>query len=147
MLASQIVLGLQNIVSREVRPGTTAVVTVGSIHGGTKRNNIPDEVKLELTMRTYTEATREHLIQAVARISRAAALGANMPEDRLPLVRLIETEHAPALYNDPALVSRVRPARACWSSRPACRSTGGSAAARRAVSAKCERVRARARAP
>jgi len=110
VLAANILMQLQTVVSREISPFDPSVLTVGSIHGGTKRNIIPDEVKLELTMRTYTEATRQHMIQAVARIARAAALGADMPEDRLPLVRLIETEQAPALYNNPALVARLRPA-------------------------------------
>jgi hippurate hydrolase len=110
VLASNIVMQLQTIVSREISPLDEAVVTVGSIHGGTKRNIIPDEVKLELTIRTYKKEIREHIVQAVARISRAAALGADMPEDRLPLVRVLDDEYAPALYNDPALVSRVRPA-------------------------------------
>ncbi len=109
VLAANIVMQLQTVVSREISPFDPSVLTVGSIHGGTKRNIIPDEVKLELTLRTYTESTRQHMIQAVARIARAAALGADMPEDRLPLVRVIETEQAPALYNDPNLVARIRP--------------------------------------
>ncbi|MEI6457900.1 MAG: amidohydrolase [Pseudomonadota bacterium] len=110
VLAAGIVMQLQTIVSREISPFDPSVLTVGSIHGGTKRNIIPDEVKLELTLRTYTESTRAHMIQAVARIARAAALGADMPEDRLPIVHVIETEQAPALFNDPKLVARIRPA-------------------------------------
>ncbi len=110
VLAANIVMQLQTVVSREISPFDPSVLTVGSIHGGTKRNIIPEEVKLELTMRTYSEATRQHMIQAVARISRAAALGADMPEDRLPIVRVIETEQAPALFNEPKLVARLRPA-------------------------------------
>jgi len=110
VLAANIVMQLQTVVSREISPFDPSVLTVGSIHGGTKRNIIPEEVKLELTMRTYSEATRQHMIQAVARISRAAALGADMPEDRLPIVKLIETEQAPALFNEPKLVARLRPA-------------------------------------
>ncbi len=110
VLAASIVMQLQTVVSREISPFDPSVLTVGSIHGGTKRNIIPEEVKLELTMRTYSEATRQHMIQAVARIARAAALGADMPEDRLPIVRVIETEQAPALFNEPKLVARLRPA-------------------------------------
>jgi hippurate hydrolase len=110
VLAANIVMQLQTVVSREISPFDPSVLTVGSIHGGTKRNIIPEEVKLELTMRTYNETTRQHMIQAVARIARAAALGADVPEDRLPLVRVIENEQAPALYNDPALSSRLKPA-------------------------------------
>ncbi|HUO94682.1 MAG TPA: amidohydrolase [Steroidobacteraceae bacterium] len=109
VLAANIVMQLQTIVSREISPFDQAVVTVGTIHGGTKRNIIPDEVKLELNIRTYKDEVREHIIQAVARIVRAAALGAGMPEDRLPLVSVLEHEYAPALYNDPALAERLRP--------------------------------------
>jgi hippurate hydrolase len=110
VLAANIVMQLQTVVSREISPFDPSVLTVGSIHGGSKRNIIPEEVKLELTMRTYSETTRQHMIQAVARIARAAALGADMPEDRLPLVKVIETEQAPALFNDPTLVARIRQA-------------------------------------
>jgi amidohydrolase len=109
VLAANIIVQLQTIVAREISPFDQAVVTVGTIHGGTKRNIIPDEVKLELNIRTYKEDVRQHVIQAVARIARAAALGAGMPEERLPLVSVLENELAPPLYNDPALVARLRP--------------------------------------
>jgi hippurate hydrolase len=109
VLAANIIMQLQTIVSREISPFDQAVVTVGTIHGGTKRNIIPDEVKLELNIRTYKAEVRAHIIEAVARITRAAALGAGMPEERLPIVSVIDTEAAPALYNDPALVDRLRP--------------------------------------
>jgi hippurate hydrolase len=110
VLAANIILQLQTIVSREISPFDQAVVTVGTIHGGLKRNIIPDEVKLELNIRAYKEEVRQHIIQAVARITRAAALGAGMPEDRLPLVSVLDNEFATALYNDPALTERLRPA-------------------------------------
>jgi hippurate hydrolase len=110
VLAANIIMQLQTIVSREISPFDQAVVTVGTIHGGTKRNIIPDEVKLELNIRSYKAEVRDHIIQAVARIARAAALGAGMPEDRLPLVSVIDGESAQALYNDPALAARLRPA-------------------------------------
>jgi hippurate hydrolase len=110
VLAANIIMQLQTIVSRETSPFDQAVVTVGTIHGGFKRNIIPDEVKLELNIRTYKAEVREHIIQAVARITRAAALGAGMPEDRLPLVSVLEGESAQALYNDPAIGARLRPA-------------------------------------
>ena len=108
-LAASIVMQLQTIVRREISPFDQAVVTVGTNHGGTKRNIIAEEVKLELNIRAYKMAVREHVIQAVARIARAAALGAGVPEDRLPLVSVIATEYAPALYNDPALTARLHP--------------------------------------
>jgi hippurate hydrolase len=82
VLAAQIVLALQTIVSRETRPGEAAVVTVGSIHGGTKYNVIPDEVRLQLTLRSYTDEVRQHTIESVKRIARAQALSAGIPEDR-----------------------------------------------------------------
>ncbi|MFO0452811.1 MAG: amidohydrolase, partial [Pseudomonadota bacterium] len=107
VLAANIVVQLQTIVSREVSPFDQAVVTVGTIQGGTKRNIIPEEVKLELNIRTYRESVRQHVIQSVARISRAAALGAGMPEDRLPIVTVIDTEYAPAVTNDAELTNRV----------------------------------------
>jgi hippurate hydrolase len=109
VLAANIIMQLQTIVAREISPFDQAVVTVGTIHGGTKRNVIPDEVKLELNIRTYKDEVRDHVIQAVARITRAAALGAGVPEERLPLVRVLDTEYAPVLRNDPALVERLRP--------------------------------------
>jgi len=109
VLAANIIMQLQTIVSREISPFEQAVLTVGTIHGGTRRNIIPDEVKLELNIRTYKDEVRDHIIQAVARITRAAALGAGMPEERLPLVTVLP-EGAQALYNDPALAERLRPA-------------------------------------
>src|SRR5206468_5976281 len=67
VLAAQIVLALQTIVSREIAPGEPAVVTVGSIHGGTKHNIIPDEVQLQLTLRSYTDEVRAQTIAAIKR--------------------------------------------------------------------------------
>ena len=109
VLAAQIVLALQTIVSREVRPGDPAVVTVGSIHGGLKSNIIPDEVRLQLTLRSYKPETREKLIASVKRIVKAQAESANMPADRMPVVTVSE-ESASALFNQPSLVSEVRTA-------------------------------------
>jgi hippurate hydrolase len=110
VLAANIIMQLQTVVAREISPFDQAVLTVGTIHGGIKRNIIPDEVKLEINLRAYKEDVRQHLIEAVARISRAAALGAGMPDDRLPIVRVIENEFAPALFNDEALYARLKPA-------------------------------------
>lgn len=107
VLAANVIMQLQTIVSREISPFDQAVLTVGTIHGGTKRNIIPEEVKLELNLRAYKEEVRQHMIQAIARIARAAALGAGLPEDRLPIIREITTEFAPVLHNDPALTERL----------------------------------------
>jgi len=114
VLASRIVLALQTIVSRETRPIDPAVVTVGSIHGGAKANVIPDEVKLQLTLRSYSDAVRVHTIEAIRRICRGEAIAAGMPEDRMPVVTVIEDEATPSTYNDPALTRRVRGALAGW---------------------------------
>src|SRR3989442_8635654 len=70
VMAAQMILALQTIVSRENSPLDPAVVTVGSIHGGTKRNIIPDEVTLQLTIRTYKEEVRQHILSAIERIAR-----------------------------------------------------------------------------
>jgi len=107
VLASQFVLALQTIVSRENSPLDPAVVTVGSIHGGTKRNIIPDEVVLQLTIRTYKEEVRQHIIASLERIAKGVASAAGIPEDRSPIVKVIESENAPSLYNDPQLTERI----------------------------------------
>jgi len=107
VLAAQIVLALQTIVSREISPFEQAVVTVGTIHGGTKRNIIPDEVKLELNIRTYKEAVRQKIIASVQRIAAGTAEAAGVPADRMPLVTVSQTEFAPAVYNDPKLAERI----------------------------------------
>ena len=106
VLASQIVLALQTIVSREIKPGTTAVVTVGTIHGGLKRNIISDEVKLELTLRAYDEKVMAHLIASVRRICAGTAQAAGIPNDLLPVVTLTP-ESVGVLSNDSALTRRL----------------------------------------
>jgi hippurate hydrolase len=107
VLAAETVLALQTIVSREIAPGEPAVVTVGSIHGGTKHNIIPDEVKLQLTLRSYTDDVRAQTIAAIKRITRGLAEAAGLPEDRMPIVALKDKEFTPAMYNDPPLTLRV----------------------------------------
>ena len=106
VLAAQIVLALQTIVSREIHPLDPAVVTVGSIHGGTKHNIIPDEVHLQLTIRSYSDEVREKLIAAIKRIAIGQAVAAGLPEEKHPLVK-VKDEYTPAAYNDPKLVARV----------------------------------------
>ena len=110
VLAARIVMALQTIVSRETRPLDPAVVTVGSIHGGTKHNIIPDEVKLQLTLRSYTDAVRENTIAAIRRICRGEAIAAGLPDDLHPEVTLVKAQFTPATRNDPALTRRVREA-------------------------------------
>ena len=113
VLAAQIVLELQTIVSREVRPGNPAVITVGAIHGGTKRNIIPDLVVLQLTVRSYSEEVRRQLLDGIKRVARGQAIAAGIPEDRLPEVRVAD-DPTPALYNDPALTERLTTALKGW---------------------------------
>lgn len=113
VLAAQTVLALQTIVSRETAPIEPAVVTVGSIHGGTKHNIIPDEVKLQLTLRSYSDEVRKHTLEAIHRITRGLAAAAGLPEDRYPVVTL-EDEFTPATYNNPELTRRVVSAVKRW---------------------------------
>jgi hippurate hydrolase len=107
VIAAQTVLAFQTIDSREIDPVQPVVVTVGSIHGGTKRNIIPDEVVLKLTIRSYTDEVRTKTLAAIERISKGIAQAAGVPNDRLPVVTHLDDESTPATYNDPALVERV----------------------------------------
>lgn len=109
MLASRIVVALQTIVSREISPLEPAVVTVGSIHGGTKGNIIPNEVKLELTMRSYTDEVRQAIIEKIERICRGVAISAGLTPEQYPVLQLRE-EFTPAAYNNPALSARMQQA-------------------------------------
>ena len=105
VLASRIVVALQTLVSRETAAQKAAVVTVGSIHGGAKHNIIPDEVFLQLTVRSYESEVRENLLDGIRRTAKYEALAAGFPEDLLPEVRVLK-EHTPAAWNSPELVSR-----------------------------------------
>ncbi len=106
VLAAEFIMAIQTIVSREKSPFDPAVVTVGSIHGGTKGNIIPDDVHLQLTIRTYKEEVRRHILASLERIAKGVALAGGVPEDRAPIVKASETEVTPAMYNDPALTAR-----------------------------------------
>jgi hippurate hydrolase len=107
VIAAQTILALQTIISRENSPLDPAVVTIGSIHGGTKRNIIPDEVVLQLTIRTYKEEVRQHILTSIERIAKGIAAAAGVPDDRAPILKVIESEGAPSLYNDPQLTERI----------------------------------------
>jgi amidohydrolase len=108
VIAARIVLALQTIVSRELSPLDNAVVTVGSIHGGTKHNIIPDTVALQLTVRSYSDETRDFLLRRIREISQGIARSAGMSEDRLPRIS-VRDEYTPAVYNDPDLLDRIIP--------------------------------------
>ena len=103
--AAQVVMALQTIVSRENSPLDPAVVTVGSIHGGTRYNIIPDEVNLQLTVRTYKPEVRQRILTSIERIVKGVALTMNIPEDRAPAVKV--SEGTGSTYNDPQLLERL----------------------------------------
>src|SRR6266545_2558106 len=108
VLAAQTVMALQTIVSREKDPLDSAVVTVGSIHGGTKHNIIPDNVKLQITVRSFTDDVRTQTLDAIRRIARGQALSAGVPENRLPVVTVLDEEFTPACFNNPELARKLR---------------------------------------
>jgi hippurate hydrolase len=108
VLAAEFVLVAQTIVSRQVDPQQPAVLTVGTIHGGTKNNIIPDEVTMGLTLRTYSMDVRDQIVAAIRREAKGLAEGYGIPEDRMPTVTM--TESTPATINDAAMAERVRAA-------------------------------------
>jgi amidohydrolase len=104
VLAARIILDLQTLVSREIDPTDAAVVTVGSIHGGTQHNIIPAEVKLQLTVRTFKDSVRKHVLEGIARLARAAAQGARALE---PNIRIELDNFTPAVFNDASLARKT----------------------------------------
>ena len=106
VISAQIINSLQTLVSRQIPPIDSGVVTVGSIHGGTKHNIIPEEVHLQLTVRSYKDQVRDTLIEGIKHIARYQALTMGVPEDRLPVVE-VKDERTPSMYNDPALTERM----------------------------------------
>ena len=103
VIAARAVLALQTIVSREISPFDAAVITVGSIHAGTRSNIIPAEARLELSVRSLTDTVRAHLLSAIERVVKAEAAGGRSPRD--PLIERLEGTDA--LVNDAALTQRV----------------------------------------
>ncbi len=106
VISSRIITNLQTIVSREISPLEPVVVTVGSIHGGTRPNIIPDEVKMELTLRYYSEEAIDKVVEGIERISNAAAKMAGMPDNQLPDVDVSDT-YTPPVLNDPKLYEKL----------------------------------------
>jgi hippurate hydrolase len=104
VLAAKVVVDLQTIVSRDLEPGDPAVVTVGSIHGGTKHNITPNECRLQLTVRSTSDKTRDKILKAIERKAKAQAdsVGAPAPEMKVNL-----DEFCPLLTNDPKLTKRL----------------------------------------
>ncbi len=107
VLAAEIVNALQTIASRENNPLDPIIVTVGSIHGGTKRNIISDEVKMQLTIRTYKADTRQRVLAAIERIAKGIAMAGGVPPERTPIVTVSKDEYCPATYNNPELTRRL----------------------------------------
>ncbi|MGI9086710.1 MAG: M20 metallopeptidase family protein [Chthoniobacterales bacterium] len=107
VLAAEIINMWQTIASRENNPTDPIVVTVGSIHGGTKHNIISDEVKMQLTVRTYKADVRERVLAAIERIAKGCATAVGLPAERMPTVHVREDEFTPATYNNPELTKRV----------------------------------------
>src|SRR5271168_3564889 len=108
VMAAEFIVQLQTIVSRQENPLDPAVVTVGYIYGGTKRNIIPNEVKMELTTRAFSDGGRQIILDGIRRTAQGVALSAGVPEDRAPIVTVLES--SPVLFNDPALTVRVKAA-------------------------------------
>ena len=106
VLASRIVVALQTLVSREKNPLDPAVVTVGSFQAGSRPNVIPDEAKLQLTVRTYKPEVRKLLLDGIARIARGEAISAGMPDDKMPVISIRENQHTPATFNTEAFAKR-----------------------------------------
>src|SRR2546423_5093560 len=109
VLSAEIINAWQTIVSREKNPVDPIVITVGSIHGGTKKNIIPDEVKMQLTVRTYKAEKRESVLAAIDRIAKGCAMAAGRPPERAPIRTGSKNEFCPATYNNPELTKRLIP--------------------------------------
>lgn len=106
VIAAEVILALQTIVSREINPIEPAVITVGSIHSGTKHNIISDQAHLQLTVRSYSPEVRHRLLTAIERVTKGIVQSAGVPEDRMPEIKVKES-YTPSLYNDPPLTRRL----------------------------------------
>jgi hippurate hydrolase len=107
VLSAEMINMWQTIASRENNPLDPIVVTVGSIHGGTKHNIIPDEVKMQLTVRSYKDEVRQRVLAAIEQIAKGCAMAAGWPNDKMPLVKVLKNEFVPATYNNPELTKRL----------------------------------------
>jgi amidohydrolase len=107
VLAAEMINAWQTIASRENNPLDPIVVTVGSIHGGTKHNIIPDEVKMQLTVRTYKADTRKRVLAAIDQIAKGCAMAAGIPPERAPIINVNKEQYTSATYNNPDLTKRL----------------------------------------
>jgi len=106
VLSARIILDIQTIVSREINPVKPAVVTVGAIHGGTRHNIIPDEVKMLLTIRFFEDDVYRKIKEALIRITKNVAASAGLPPEKAPLV-VLGNEYLPPVVNNTELVDKV----------------------------------------
>ena len=106
VIGAQIVNALQTLVSRELDPLSSGVVTVGSFQSGYKHNIIPDQAHLKITVRSYEDEVREKLLSGIRRIAEAQARAAGLPDNLMPEIR-IESDYTPSTYNDPDMTERV----------------------------------------
>ena len=107
VLAAEMITAWQTIASRENNPIDPIVITVGSIHGGTKHNIISNEVKMQLTVRTYKQEVRDRVLAAIERIAKGVATTAGIPAELAPIVSVEKDQYTPATYNNPELTKRV----------------------------------------
>src|SRR5262249_815756 len=107
VLSAEIINAWQTIASRENNPLDPVVVTVGSIVGGTKHNIIPDEVKMQLTVRTYKPEVRERVLAAIDRIAKGCAAAAGIPPELAPVVSVSKDLVTVSTYNNPELTKRL----------------------------------------
>lgn len=104
LIAARIAVTLQTIISREIKPGDAAVITVGYIQAGTKNNIIPDDAQMGITVRSFKPAVRQHLLAAIERIAKGEAEAAGA--EKMPLVEKYESTSA--VYNDPVLTQHLQ---------------------------------------
>ncbi|HWY46618.1 MAG TPA: peptidase dimerization domain-containing protein [Bryobacteraceae bacterium] len=107
VMAAEFIMQIQTIASRQVDPRDAAVVTVGDIHGGTRRNIIPDEVKMELSVRSFSEKAREIALDGIRHAARGVAVSAGVPEDRGPIITVLDG-YAPITFNNGPMTARVK---------------------------------------
>jgi hippurate hydrolase len=107
VLAAQIITSWQTIVSRQNSPVDPLVISVGAISGGTRYNIIPDEVKMQLTLRTYKTEVRTKALKAIEQVAKGCAMAAGLPEDKMPEIKLRDEGGTPATYNNPELTKRI----------------------------------------
>ena len=103
LIASKTVVALHNIISREIDPQEPAVITVGSIHGGTQNNIIPDQVKLQLTVRSYSPVVRKHLLASIERVAKGESLAGGSPKEPVVTVK----PGTDTVVNDPETTARI----------------------------------------